>query len=195
MATDLLFSGMAIPIVIVLIGLIGSTLVAVVKHQFPSIGWEFSAKRVLFGYTGAALALLVVSYIEATQMGYQKVVLGHIETSELGGWILFWGFYVFVMWSTFAFFVLTVLGLPLIAALSRVRLASVLGVAALCCALAGVVALIAARFPVNNWCEANLLHCVWDTTTKFLIVAIAVGLGFAAFARMPLVCNRKQEEI
>jgi len=133
------------------------------------------------------LAILLYSYANAIFIGFDKVSRGEITQAQLPGWIPFWGFYLFVLTAPFVAIAVTVIGLPLFAALSRVRLASILGVTLLAITFACFVAVFVWLSPYNNWCDANVAACMGTNFLGALFVSTLVGLGFGFAARLPLI--------
>ena len=141
-------------------------------------------RRLAMGYLGALAVLAVSNYIDTVDLSHTKVTRGDVTDAEAAQY--FWGWYVFglCLVTPFVIFFLTVLGLPLLALLRRLRFASVAGGVAASLLVALCLSLFVTVLD-NQWCHSHLWKCSVANFTDTAILAGALALGFVLAARLP----------
>ncbi len=186
MATDFAVSYFFWP---VLVGTALLVLLAVAaKRREPGQGFlKLGIRRLAFGYLGALGGLALYALANTYLIGLEKVALGHIAADELPSWIPPWSLYLFILITPFVVLMMTVVGLPLLALLSRYGGGSLVGI--LLVAALGSLAYATYVFaaPYNQWCEANLVPCAGRALVDVGAPSLVVALGFGLAAGLPLV--------
>lgn len=185
MATDFAVNFLALP---VLIGVLVLLSIAILGRKRGSQGTSFlglGLGRIALGYLGGLLALLIYSAIDSVILGRTKVALGEITAAEAHKLVLGWTLYLFILLTPFIVISLSAVGLPTIAMLRRMHLASVSGTLIVSQLFASLFALWPAISPSNLWCESHMLQCEGGTYVSASILCATVALGFALGARMP----------
>ena len=184
MATDFAYAAMLIP---VLLGIVTLLAVAFFGSKVP-IGTGFvglGRRRIACGFLGALVATLAYSLVESVQLLFWKIGQGHIPASDfqsrLPGTVL----YLFVITAPFVVIALSLVGIPILSALRRLRMASVAGVTGCTVinALAWAAVVIAA--PYNIWCDTHPWGCGGETFLDLLEISLPVAFAFGVFARLP----------
>ena len=85
----------------------------------------------------------------------------------------------------FVVFLLSIVGLPALALLRRLRFMSVSGALIASQLVAALFALWPAVSPINLWCETHRLECISDVFVSASTLSAAVTLGFAVAAKLP----------
>lgn len=101
---------------------------------------------------------------------------------------------LFILGFLITAFALTVIGLPLLAVLNRLGMASFVG-----CVLAGITcALLMSAwmyvFPHNDWCAANFIQCAHGVLNDVLWPSLFVAMGFAIGAWLPIFRSRSGQK-
>ncbi|MEZ5465965.1 MAG: hypothetical protein R3F22_12230, partial [Lysobacteraceae bacterium] len=134
--------------------------------------------RIAAGYLGAILVntLLVAghSYFDAHSSGVPQMVLS-------------WSLFLATTTTPFVVLGLSAFVLPMLALLRLWNLGTALWLVIVTVTAIGLLSLLFLRFPDNLWCERNPWTCVWRWGSALTLPAIAAVLGFAAFARLPVV--------
>lgn len=159
-----------------------------VRHRLPD-ETPLSRRAILRGYCGVLVGSLIFAAIDATTIGFWKVSQGHITSAELPGWIPGALLYMFVLMSPLMFIAVTVVGLPLLIALSKIRLASVAGAMIIAVAFASLMSAWVYVVPFNSWCESHQINCAISRFADSLTPVGIIALGFSVFARLPLLRN------
>ncbi len=124
-------------------------------------------KRLACGYLGALVATLLYS----VAIGGDKFPLLYILIAPL------------------VIVIITVIGLPLFALVSKFGFSSLFGVLliALICSVAYSAYSLITFEPYNIWCHANEAACMARSPIYFTFAAILIALGFGLGARLPVV--------
>lgn len=185
MATDFAVAMFQLPL---LLGLLLLAAIAIVGRKNPVGPGSFlgvGRSRLAVGYLAALAAVLVYAGFSAAELVQEKVALGHYSASEGKDRWAGSAFYLFVLITPIAVAALTGLGLPAIALLRRVRLASVLGAALSALAFALGTRVWFLIWPYNPWCAANPLPCSGQSVVSMAVLSVPVGVAFAAGCRLP----------
>ena len=186
MPTDFAYAAFFIP-VLLCIGFLAITAFAgkpAVDQEKLFLG--LGRVRLARGYLGATLAAFICTAISATQLGFNKVSLGHITNAELRHLLPGYALYFFILAMPFVLFALTVIGLPVLAALRKFKaltIAWAIAAALLFSATLGVWTMLS---PYNQWCKTHLLQCGTQSVLSTALFAIPVVVGFMLAARIPL---------
>jgi hypothetical protein len=182
-------SEIAIPLFgpLIIIGMVALLVVALARPRSTpaeSATLGLGKRRLAMGYLGALVVLAVYNYIDTVDLSHTKVTRGDVTAADAARY--FWGWYVFglCLMTPFAIFFITVLGLPLLALLRRLRFASVLGALA-ASQLVALCLSLCVTFLDNQWCHAHLWECSRSNFTSTAILAGALTLGFVLAARLP----------
>ena len=185
MATDFAFAAFLIP---VLLGIGALFFLAFfgkppVNSQTSFLG--LGRVRLARGYLGATLATLICTAISATQLAFNKVALRHITNEELGQLLPGYILYFFILAMPFVLFGLTIVGLPALAALRKMKAMTVLWVAAAAVLFSAAMGVWTMLSPHNQWCSTHLLRCGSDSALFSVLFTVPVVVGFALAARVP----------
>lgn len=191
MATDYFFAIVFVPVLFVIAALVLILVFAKrAGKRFTLFGLPWGA--MLTGTLGALAGLFVysaiASYIEAVSRVAEYESLREQGALSLAAG---WSIYLFILLAPFLLAGVAVLLIPILAALSWIRLVSVAGIALVAAICIGINAVLTYMYPGNNWCEANTLLCVQQSIVDSLAFAVPVASGFALAARLPLVRSRR----
>lgn len=185
MATDFAVAYFWLP---VLIGIVVLLAIAFIGRKRPSTNTSFlglGRSRIARGYLGAMAVLFIYSAIDSVILGRTKVALGHVTAAEAHRLTPGWTLYLFILMVPFVVFFLSVVGLPALALLRRLRFASVAGALIASQVFAALLALWPAVSPYNLWCETHRLECISGAFVSASILSAAISLGFALTAKLP----------
>lgn len=185
MATDFAVYYFALP---VLIGILVLFVIAFAGRKRVTSSKSFlglGRSRIAFGYLGSLLALLIYSAIDSVVLGRAKVALDEVTAMEAHKLTLGWTLYLFILFTPFVVILLSVVGLPTLAVLRRIRLASVSGALVASQLAAASFSVWPAVYPSNLWCESHRLQCVGGAYTSASILCATVALGFGVGSRLP----------
>lgn len=142
-------------------------------------------RRLAMGYLGALAVLAAYNYIDTVDLSHTKVTRGDVTVAEAARY--FWGWYIygFCLITPFAIFFVTVLGLPLLALLRRLRFASVFGAVAVSQLVSLCLSLCVVLFFENQWCDSHRWKCFYSDFTPTAALACALTFAFVIAARLP----------
>ena len=185
MATDFAFAAFLIP---VLLGI--GALVFLAFFRKPPVNSEsaflgLGRVRLARGYLGATSATFICSAISATQLGFNKVALSHITNEELRHLLPGYLLYFFILAMPFVLFGLTIIGLPAVAMLRKMKAMTVLWLVAVAVLFSAAMGILTMLIPHNQWCASHLLRCGADSAFFSVLFTVPVVLGFALAARIP----------
>lgn len=187
MATDFAVAYFALPVLIGIVLLIGIALLGR-KHVTTSDSFlGLGRGRLALGYLGSLAALLAYSFVESILHGRTKVELGHVTAAEASQHTPGWTLYLFILLTPFVVFFLSVLGLPALAVLRRLRFASVAGALITSQLIAALFSAWPAVFPHNQWCGSHRLDCVGGAYVSAALLSATVALGFSLAAWLPWI--------
>jgi hypothetical protein len=128
--------------------------------------------RIALGYLGIMIALAVCTYVDTVSLTDLKVQRGDVTRLYAQRAFVGWYLELYFLGVPLIVAAVTVFGLPLLAVLRRVRLASFLGTL--------LVGQLAAAVLTHVFGTPLLAHSLW---------AAAVTGGFALGARLPWLCS------
>jgi hypothetical protein len=188
MPTDFAYALMLIP---VLAGIAALIVVAIFSPKVP-VGVGFvglGRRRIALGYLGALAATLAYSFINAVQLMLWKADQGHISASEAQGRFFSTTLYLFVLYAPFVIGFLSIIGLPFLQVMRRLRVATVAGAVSLAIVLVAAITCFTLAFPYNLWCGSHAWQCGKETFESAFAFAIPVALAFAIAAGLPWLRN------
>jgi len=194
MATDGFVLMLWMPMLIIALGLTISYFYINKDNAAPKEFVHFGGRRILLGLSGAMFATIIYSIITAAMIGLNKVEQGHIDYTDLIKAFIGYCLYIFALTGPVIMLGVSLIGLPIMVGLRRIRLASHLGaiiVSTICGACSAIYVL---TFPYNNWCTSNPIECAASNFSSSFIVCAAVGIGFSFGARLPLLRNGNVNE-
>lgn len=151
----------------------------------PAAFLGIGRRRIAFGYVGALVATVGYSAVETLRIGYWKVDQGHITANEMPGLVPGWTLYAFVLMAPFVVVVMTLFGLPAMAVLRRIGIASLAGVTLVATVYSAAWAIWVFFLPYNLWCGSRALRCSGSMFFSTLAASFVVALGFGLGARLP----------
>jgi hypothetical protein len=137
------------------------------------------------GYLGALLATFIFAVASATDLGFGKVELGHITQDELRGLLPGYILYFFVLTTPFVLAALTVIGLPVLAALRRIKAMTVFWTVGGAILFSLAIGLWTLMSPYNQWCATHLAMCGAKSALGAAYLAVPVVVAFALAAKIP----------
>jgi hypothetical protein len=186
MPTDFAYAAFLLPV----LGCIGLLLVLAVSGRPVQPGARaligLGRVRLARGYLGALLATLACTAISATELGFDKVSLGHITHAELRRLLPGYILYFFVLATPFVLATLTIIGLPALAVLRRFNVMSIASACGLAVAFSIAIGALVMLNPYNQWCSTHLAECGGKSALSTALLALPVVIGFALAARIPL---------
>jgi len=142
-------------------------------------------RRLAMGYLGALAVLAAYNYIDTVDLSHTKVTRGDVTAAEAASYFWSWYIYGLCLMTPFAIFFVTVLGLPLLALLRRLRFASVCGAVAVSQVVALCLSLCVVLFLENQWCDSHWWKCFYSDFTPTAALACALAFAFVTAARLP----------
>ncbi|PZQ21824.1 MAG: hypothetical protein DI562_20240 [Stenotrophomonas acidaminiphila] len=189
MATDFAFAAFLWPVLLC----IGFLLVlAVFVKPAPPPGdalLGLGRVRLARGYLGAVLATLICTAVSATRLGFDKVALGHISSTELQQLLPGYILYFFVLTTPFVLGLLTIMGLPALAALRKFNAMTVAWASIVALLFSIALGALTILKPYNQWCATHLAACGVESSFSTALLALPVAIGFTLAARIPLWRN------
>jgi purine-cytosine permease-like protein len=186
MATDFAYAAFLLPVLICIAVLIALAVIGSPSKQNDTAFLGLGRVRLARGYLGAIFVTLICSAIGSTQLGFTKVSLGHITDAELRQLLPGYIFYFFVLTVPFVLAALTVVGLPALAILRKLRALTIIWASAGALLFSAVVGARTMLSPYNRWCTTHLLECGAQSMFSCALLAVPVTLGFFLAARIPL---------
>jgi hypothetical protein len=172
----------------VLLGLLLLAALAFLGRKHPANPSSFlgvGPSRLAVGYLAAIAVTLAYSGISGAELTQQKVALGHYSAAEAKARWAGTTFYLFVLVTPFVVSVLTAVGLPVLAWLHRIRLASLVGAALAASLFSALIAGWVLVSPYNLWCSSHALACSTKAFASSAGLSIPVAVAFALGARLP----------
>ncbi|WP_449302066.1 hypothetical protein [Pseudoxanthomonas mexicana] len=185
MATDFAVAYFWLPVLIGIIVLLGIAFIGRNRRSTSTSLLGLGRSRIARGYLGALVVLFIYSAIDSVLLGRTKVALGHVTAAEAHRLTPGWTLYLFILMAPFVVFLLSIVGLPALALLRRLRFMSVSGALIASQLVAALFALWPAVSPINLWCETHRLECISDVFVSASTLSAAVTLGFAVAAKLP----------
>ena len=185
MATDFAFVYFLPPLALAIIVLAITAIIPdnIERTRFLQLGRRRSA----IGYLGVLIVVFLFSIVDSIRVGLWQESQGYIEASRIPELLLGWSIYQFVLVAPLAIFILTLVGLPIFALLTKYRILSVATLVLLAIAWGMIWAAQVYFSPYNNWCSANPGACMARSFRESLYPALLVMLSFALFTRLPLI--------
>ena len=90
--------------------------------------FDLGRSCIALGYLGVLVALVAYCYVDTAELSRTKIARGDVTAAEASQYFFGWFLNIFCLETPFVIFFVTVLGLPLLSSLRRIRFASVLGV-------------------------------------------------------------------
>ncbi len=183
MATDFAYAAFLFPVllcIVVFLCLAVGKPATFAETTFLGLG----RVRLARGYLGAILGALISAAISATELGFNKVALGHISNTELRQLLPGYILYFFVLSVPFALAALTFVGLPVLATLRRFRAMTVIWASVAALLFSVALGIFTMRNPYNQWCTTHLIECGAKSVFSTMLLALPVVFGFALAAKI-----------
>lgn len=177
------------PVSIVIVGLVLVRLLAPRPWLDRTI-FGISHRAMIMGVFGTLIGLFIYSAQDSYFMAVRRVA-EYKELNETGVFrlALGWTVFAFFLYAGFVLLLFAVLCVPVLAALSRLQLISVAGLALVAAIIVSLFAANAYWNPYNFWCDRNEIACVQREFIRGFSFWLPVLLGFAFGARLPLLIS------